>query len=325
MKKKLTTLCALAALFLCMNISADDTYPGLGWGYLGLGEGDYPRPFIDENFQNWTKTHTATEAFVKLGTAWLSTKYFDEDIAVPVYDAITGVDTGEKLMFKLIQCAVAPDFYSQYYYENQLDPTKWTEYSHSNVSKGYVELGRTAYSGAATQNGELIISKMEYIEGVQYSYASTGGNKRGFTLSKSTDDGNTWEIVRQETGNLTTSTSGYNVQESGYGIRFEDIIDTENVMLKFEIFAEQVLRIHDLKIYGKKGAPSGIDSNQIDAFSIKKINENVVLSEESDVEIYAISGQLIKTKQNCTTISISELPSGVYIVKASGNTQKIVK
>ena len=52
------------------------------------------------------------------------------------------------------------------------------------------------------------------------------------------------------------------------------------------------------------------------------------LKQNTDIQLYSASGQLLrkyKANSNQVAVSISQLPAGVYIVKANGVTYKITK
>lgn len=311
MRKNFTKIVMLAAagLFSIGGVLAQGTQgKGVGWGSTGE-VGNEPL-IVNENFQNWEKTHSvATQEIITAGgSAGVSSTWVDKTVYVP---AVT--DENVKIAIDLISCAVAPDFHSQYYYNDDMQ-----DFPKDLVSKGFVELGRTNYPPVAPSMGEFIIRNLEYVEGLQYSYTSSGGNKRGFELFMSVDDGATWTSIRHETGNFNTSTSGIDVQASGYGLRFEDAVYESNVSFKFTVSSinPQIVRLHDLKIYGSAGTGNSIELESGASFKIKNTKQEISLTANADVEIYSTTGTLVKAAQNATNLNITDLPSGVYVVKA---------
>lgn len=315
---------------MCLSSYAYDlTGGGTGWGVSGIAEAGYPI-IMNENFQNWTSytSITDTSVFVTGGTAACSSIWYPDttNIKVPVYSNST--KTGDSCALRLVSCAVAPSYWSQYHY----DPTK-TTYSSTLASKGYVEIGRTTSAPIAPSEGALITPVFSYVEGIQYSFSSTGGNKRGFTLWYSTDKGVTWTALRNETGS-TGGTGGVNLLASGYGILFEDLVELSNVMFKFTTCSTnvQIVKIHDLIVYGTYATTTaGVSSATSSSLQITTSQNYITTSQEANVNIYTISGSAVSSEKNVTEVSTENLPSGVYIVKATSvsdgsvKTVKIVK
>lgn len=311
MRKNFTKIVMLAVAGLFSIGGAFAQVGGIGWGNVGIGE--YPL-VINENFQNWPKTHSVAsqEIITAGGAASVSSAWQTASVTIPVYNNDT--DTGRKFALHLYNCAVAPDFYTQY----TLDDSK-QDFPKNLISKGFVELGRTTYAPVAPGSGELIIPKIDELEGIQYAYSSVGGVRRGFKLFKKEEGIDVdWVLVRNETGNANTSTSGTNVQASGYGLRFEELLSMENVSLKFTISDDtQIFRLHDLKVYGViADGNTSIEQENGASFKIRNTKQEVSLTANADVEIYSTTGTLVKAAQNVTTLNIADLSSGVYVVKA---------
>lgn len=322
MKRNFTKGLMMAAVALSVSVGMN----AQGWG-TGAIDGEYP-VVINENFQDWEHFHTTESANgePKGGLLGVASNWKSGKVAVPIYDGKTN-KTDKTFDLELTNYAVAPTFYTQYYYEGKDAAV------HTNVSKGFVELGRNSiYQPVAPANGELIIPQMEYIEGVQYSFSSTGGSKRGFVLFKSVDGGE-WEEVRLEGKDINTSTSGTNNEYSGYGLRYEDYVGEANVSLKFTIneVDPQTVRIHDLIVYGTIGEGQSIGNEFGDSFVIKNTKEKISLSTIADIQLVSTSGVVVKNANAVEELNINDLPSGVYIVKAteitSGaiQTKKILK
>ncbi len=222
------------------------------------------------------------------------------------------------------QCAFAPNWMPAYWYQDSVNELTIT--TPAEVSRGFVEISRE-YESWATINGHLIIdlSEVRFIEAIQFSHSSCGGNKRGFTLAASTDYGVTWDTVMVMTGNSTTSDpSGYDCQESARGMLWELglymgslVSPGDSVLLRFTKppgFV-QAVRLHDLKIYGE-GHSMGIGQTRVDRIKISVFNGFIRLSEPADIQVYGVNGMLVRQAQRVESLYIRDLPSGIYIVKA---------
>lgn len=327
--RKIFTKIGLVAAFGFFAVGSAFAQGAIGWGTIGLGE--YPL-VINENFQNWPKTHSvADQATIEGGhSTAISNTWQNGKVEIPVYNNET--NTGRTFALDLVSCAVAPQFYTEYWGNSSK-----TQYPKDLVSQGFVELGRTGNDPKAPTMGELIIPRLDFCEGLQYSYASAGGSKRGFKLLKSLDNGVTWEVVRHETGNISTSTSETNVDASGYGLRFEEMTYDFNVMYKFTISdapgsgGNQIVRIYDLRVYGEIAeGNTSIEAEKAASFTVNNSKQAIYFSSEADVQLYSVAGVMLKSAQNETILNIEDLPSGVYVVKATAQdgssvSKKIVK
>ena len=129
----------------------------------------------------------------------------------------------------------------------------------TGVSDGFIELKRY-YTGGTTPsvypgNGHITIGPLPYIDEIQYSTSSNGGTKRGFLLERSDDGGITWTIVRREAGNASLSTSGDNDIECSNGMQWQESnMAGFDCILRFSNYGGQMVRIHDLKIWGQGAA-----------------------------------------------------------------------
>jgi|WetSurMetagenome_2_1015567.scaffolds.fasta_scaffold09047_3 hypothetical protein len=99
---------------------------------------------------------------------------------------------------------------------------------------------------------------------------------------------------------------------------------------------EQIARIHDIIIYSKKAYASSsvptasiptdgiydentttsIKNTTATAFRLSIVDKTVTTSESASIDIYAVTGQLVKSVKNVQTLSLSTLPEGIYLIKA---------
>jgi hypothetical protein len=332
------SLCVVAGT---MTVSAQDLGTGTGWDVIGTSS----KLLINENFQGFKHFHSDehtnqgnsnsydVDGVIKYGYTNL-----DSTIKFP------GSELTAKYDFK--QCAFAPEWGVAYSIVQgtgeAADPNPTT----SRVSKGFVEISRNyqATGGALpTIKGHFIIDlrAVETVEVIQYTHSSTGGNRRGFMLEFSVDDSLTWDTLRFQPGNAWSSSftkdiftlektaNTFNCQPSANGMVWEDGIYTGNLMLRFSEAGGQTPRIHDLKVYGDLP----IDNSKVNPFEnnlkVFYSKGTVRVSKESSVSIYTLSGVKLKSEKGVRTLSIQELPSGIYIVKAenqgSVKSIKVVK
>ncbi len=89
--------------------------------------------------------------------------------------------------------------------------------------------------------------------------------------------------------------------------------------------------LYGIKVYVKtEGTNTGINTAASSNLKLSVANNELNLTEKADVHISSISGYSIQTYKQVENISINNLPSGVYIVKATSNqgetvTTKIIR
>jgi hypothetical protein len=333
MKARIFTL--LSALFLMGTLSSTaqlDIGTGVTWGTLSPSE----PLLLNENFQGYDFYHN--DLNTDMGN---SDHIYDTDGTTIIYGfknqtnevPIIGSDKG-KIKYTFYQCAFAPDWKAAWAFRDNGENTP-------NVSDGFVEISRkdSVYSTIPTVHGTLTVDlrEIEFVEVIQWSHSSTGGNKRGVMCEISINDGTTWDTLRYQPGNNwgfsftkdpTTgvkTSNGYRCDPSAYGMTWEDGIYTSNVMLRFGEAGGQTPRIHDLKVYGTYTPPTAIKEIKDSNIKISNYNRNVRISEPAKVAIYSITGNLVKMVENEQLISLETVPAGIYLVKASNGKQMNVK
>ena len=101
-------------------------------------------------------------------------------------------------------------------------------------------------------------------------------------------------------------------------------------MFSAESVENQAVRIHDFKVYGELPEdPGSVTNNMARSFNFTFSNNIISVSEEADVFVYEMSGKLVKKACNVRTLSLSDVPDGIWIVKAKNDRKsasiKIVK
>lgn len=304
---------------------------GVTWGELGASE----PLLLNENFQGFEQFHSdettdqgnSNNSYDTDGVT-LIYGYKNDSVEVPILGSQSG-----KITYIFDQCAFAPTWIAAWAFKNATDNTP-------NVSNGFVEVSRDygASGGyAPTIRGHFIVDlrEIEFVEVIQWTHSSCGGNKRGVMCQFSLDDGATWDTLRYQPGNTwslsftkdpTTgikTANGFRCDDSAYGMTWEDGIYASNVMLRFLEAGTQTPRIHDLKVYGTYTPPTSVtkmyNDDELRIYSAKKV---IHISEESDVEVYSIHGAMLKQINQTRKVVMKDLPEGVYIVKAKNQTKR---
>ncbi len=305
---------------------------GTGTGWDGLQPSS--SLLIDENFQGYEFFHT--DENTDEGNS-------DNSIDETTFEFISGykcdtteytlLESDQAVTFIFDSCAFAPEWYTAWGYRDALsadDLDNILLYQTENVSKGFVEVSRDAPYGVGSFRGYFIVDlrDLEYVEAIQYSHSSTGGNKRGIQVDFSLDDGATWDTLRYQPGNTWSesftkdiytgvkTSNGYRCDPSAYGMLWEDAIYESGIMLRFLECGGQTIRLHDFKVYGDlkdpKSAVKDVKENTIKVYSHNGIAR---LSEEANVNVYNLSGVQVKSLQNTSSVSLKEFPRGLYIFK----------
>ncbi len=338
MKEKIFTLIiALIAVF-GINAHAQNAGTGVPWGSLGLGGSPL---VLNEDFSGFEFFHTDANPDEGNSENVLdgdSIKYGYKNFSVEV--PILGA-TSRTITYEFYQCAFAPEWTVA---AEVLYPGSQT----MNVSNGFVEISRfdTIYSDIPTIAGYMIVDlrQLEFVEGIQWTHSSCGGNKRGVLCEISFDDGNTWDTLRYQPagsvfgysftkdfsmGEPVKTYNVYNCQPSASGMTWEELILMENVMLRFgqvipPAGAIQTPRIHDLRVYGD--FPTSANIIDKEGFKIYAAERKIHISEQANVAVYNISGALVRQANYTREIPMHDMPNGVYLVKAqSGKKLQTVK
>ncbi len=325
MKRWIFTL--LTAVFLTGTVSlfAQDLGTGIPWGTLAPGE----PLLLNENFRGFTHFHSRANANDSNSRNEVDgegnvTKWGYKNDSIEV--AILGSETG-KVGFGFYQCAFAPNWSTAYALRDSVN--SGTGSDTPGVSRGFVEISRK-YTSHNTVDGYFILDlrKIDFVEVLQYSHSSCGGTRRGLRLDFSLDNGATWDTLRYQPGDAWSNSftkdpgSGqktsntFNCTPSAYGMTWEEGIYAENVMLRFNIASNQALRIHDLKVYGTYTGQTGSKDVKADELKFYLAHRILRISEQSDVVVYNIAGQVVRTASQTRQLSLEGMPDGIYLVKA---------
>lgn len=336
MKAKIFTL--IICLFTGLTFTATaqlNLGTGVPWGTIGAGE-----PLVlNEDFTGFTFFHTDSNSDQgnsdnKYDTDGTTVIYgFKNDtVEVPILGSTAG-----KITYYFDQCAFAPEWNTAYDYKDGGGQTQ-------NVSNGFVEISREYPASGGNLpmiHGGFVVDlrALEFVEVIQWTHSSTGGNKRGVMCEFSVDDGASWDTLRYQPGTAfgysftkdpetgTKTDNGYRCDPSAYGMTWEDGIFTSNVMLRFGEAGGQTPRIHDLKVYGNYTPPTAVADMIQNDFRIFSANKKIIISEPADmINVYNITGSLVSNVVNSSRVVMDGFPEGIYIVKAQvGSKLKTTK
>lgn len=73
------------------------------------------------------------------------------------------------------------------------------------------------------------------------------------------------------------------------------------------------------------GSATGVSNVMADDNTINWDGNNVTLAKAADITLYNVSGMLVKKANNASTMSLDNVASGIYTVKAGKQTIKVVK
>jgi hypothetical protein len=330
--KKIYVLLTLSMILWNFNLYAQlNTSTGITWGELSPSE-----PLVlNENFQGFEFFHTdpntdagnSDNKFAEDGITIIY-GYKNDTVEVPIIGSASG-----KINYYFNQCAFAPAWKTAYAFQQEAENT-------ANVTNGFVEISRDYASNPPTVRGWFIVDlrALDFVEVIQWTHSSTGGNKRGVMCEFSVDNGTTWDTLRYQPGSnfglsftkdVTTrvkTSNGYRCDPSAFGMTWEDgIWSDQPIMLRFAEAGGQTPRIHDLKVYGNYTA-TAVNEIADNGLKIYSFNKKIRISEVADVVIYRIDGAIIKSAKNTNLVSLDEMPDGIYLVKAkAGNKYKTTK
>ncbi|MDP4276698.1 MAG: hypothetical protein Q8914_03595 [Bacteroidota bacterium] len=344
MKKQFTRFSLTALLvFGCYSLviaGNDNTawtipYPGMIWDEI-----------LSENFQNWPSTRTYSSDPLQCNATDRATNYNWTNIRIKR----TSGTSGFKANVYLHNCEIQPfcDTQSGTFYAIDTAVYPNAARDHIGLTNPGVSVGNITVLDTTTINevpydkGWVVVGQMMHIDLIQYTI-SNFGNKRGFRLEYSKDQGKTWVLIRNERGNnvndTINSTSRESLNNSPKGTVWEDQISLDDVMLRFSRANAnaQLFRIHDLRIYGiglledmnddafeansgiTWGEWMGVDKTKAGEQSIRFCNGIVNFSE---VPVWSkvsnLYGQTVRSYDDQQVINLTDLPKGVYFVRMCG-------
>ncbi|MGQ1948219.1 T9SS type A sorting domain-containing protein [Geofilum sp. OHC36d9] len=320
-------------LFFISNGLAQDTGTGTGWSEAGSSL------LLNLKFQNFEHFHSQADANSGNSRGVVNPELdpTDPEYITPGYmdlqetKSFIGSSSSVDLIF--YQCAFAPEWMTAYAYRDEV-AIPGTGFNTVGVSNGFVEISRE-YESQYTIPGyfEIDLGNLPYIEMIQYSHSSTGGNKRGLMVEFSLDNGVSWDTLRYQpdaayndafTKDIFTSEKTPNIYRcdpSSYGMLWEDKLYfspdpelNEHLKIRFSTAVSQSLRIHDFIVYGD--LPTALNPVLSQDLGISYTGDLVSVNEACDISIYSLTGTLIKHVEKARFVSVKDLVSGIYVIKA---------
>ena len=317
MKRRIFTLFSMALIAAGLCLFAQSPEGSTGWDNLQPAEQlvldmnfqEYPFFHSDENPDQGNSTYTEPE-----GVGYMDTAHF---VLVP--------GSSDTIFLDYYQCAFAPDWLAAWAYADTVDMP-------AGMTPGFVEISRY-YEKHSTVNGHFIIDlrQMEFVEVVQWSHSSCGGKRRGFTLEIIRINGTDTTVVdtlraQAEPASISIGDNATNFDclLSAYGMRWEDGVWDSDILLRFTKSMNylQAVRLHDLRVYGiPKNSNTSVNNIQASEIGIICTGRVIRLSETADIGIYSLSGALLKRADRVDHYAVTDLPDGMYIVRARTESQ----
>lgn len=224
---------------------------------------------------------------------------------------------------------------------------------------GFIELSRMGSAELKTppsRHGYIQIDSLPQVERIQWSYSSTSW-KRGVKADINYNDGAGWQPLRW----VASDYSSWEATFSEQGYQFEEVIGKHDdpssfISVRFRIWdgdsihnkvnandlslqeatysttmtpydQRQTVRIHQIKVFSgiiPDYVPSALPNAQSDLLSITRRSNQLFLSESAQLTIISIDGKVLFNQQ-CDNADISNLPQGIYILKAQNENGKILQ
>jgi hypothetical protein len=346
--KQHVTLMSLATLLL-LGIS--------GSLKAGNNETSWPTPFpiweeiFSDNFQKWTSTRTYSSDPLQCNMNNRATNFNWQNIRIK----LPAGNTPFYANLYLHNCEVQPfcDTQSGTFYaiDTAVYPNAARDHlglTNPGVSVGNITvLDGTTIGDSVYDQGWIVVGQMLHLDLIQYTI-SNFGNKRGFRLEYSTDQGQNWILIRNERGNSVSdtlnSTSLESLENSPKGTVWEDQISLDNAMLRFTRANAnpQLFRLHDLRIYGiglfedMNDAAFEANSGQVwpDWMGVSKTTVQPLswtshqgIINFSDIPSWSrvinLHGQTVLRFENQQVLNLTELPKGMYMLQVCGRNGRV--
>jgi len=264
---------------------------------------------IEEDFQDWEPTEDTDPADCEAGLVHEAENV--RQLELTVTEGTVDIDV------TLIKAGIAPDCDTKRF---ERDGTPSTE----GVSVGYVSLSKTELETDTI--GQFIFGPIHQIDSIRFAHSATGSN-RGIRIYKSSD-GETWERATDNEFNDSPDSQAGDIHTVA--------IDATNVYIKFTSGVDQTApdpvsqhsRLHDLWVWGEPGGGYvGVESLQQDELTICPIGSGLFRIEGdcAALVIYNTVGAVVysQTGNNLSTLDLSGVPKGVYIVQAKDRSGQL--
>jgi hypothetical protein len=266
-----------------------------------------------------------------------------------------------KKIFTIVSVALAVSVSAQTNLFKGSDFNNWTDFTDGVTASGYSvnaiatssPTGGVGGSGAlllgnntGTTNAYVFTSGADFnIAGAKYITIKVKGTSGGvsFNLGEvgSGKTGVTYNVPAGTTSDVTLTNSGSTNDYKGsinaanwITIKLDlagvDIVNNKTLSLKIQKGSTNALYVDDIQ---SDASLAVIDTNKSKTTLVRntKVNNEISFGEKANVKIYNVSGSLVKSAsvEKNTSLNVSSLPKGVYVVTGEVNgqsvSQKIVK
>ena len=266
-----------------------------------------------------------------------------------------------KKIFTIVSVALAVSVSAQTNLFKGSDFNNWTDFTDGVTASGYSvnaiatssPTGGVGGSGAlllgnntGTTNAYVFTSGADFnIAGAKYITIKVKGTSGGvsFNLGEvgSGKTGVTYNVPAGTTSDVTLTNSGSTNDYKGsinaanwITIKLDlagvDIVNNKVFSLKIQKSSTNALYVDDIQ---SDASLAVIDTNKSKTTLVRntKVNNEISFGEKANVKIYNVSGSLVKSAsvEKNTSLNVSSLPKGVYVVTGEVNgqsiSQKIVK
>ena len=266
-----------------------------------------------------------------------------------------------KKIFTIVSVALAVSVSAQTNLFKGSDFNNWTDFTDGVTASGYSvnaiatssPTGGVGGSGAlllgnntGTTNAYVFTSGTDFnIAGAKYITIKVKGTSGGvsFNLGEvgSGKTGVTYNVPAGTTSDVTLTNSGSTNDYKGsinaanwITIKLDlagvDIVNNKVFSLKIQKSSTNALYVDDIQ---SDASLAVIDTNKSKTTLVRntKVNNEISFGEKANVKIYNVSGSLVKSAsvEKNTSLNVSSLPKGIYVVTGEVNgqsiSQKIVK
>ncbi|NDW09687.1 T9SS type A sorting domain-containing protein [Dysgonomonas sp. 520] len=360
MKRKFTQISSFVVFLLAVSTSVNAQYHGNSdWS-----EKPDHALIYSTNFQDWYYEGATRSASADCGSGRIDRDNYDTFEMKGNVDAQQNMPNA-KITFFADYCQIQPtcDTQSgQLYTSNPGGVGSGDNLgaSWNNVSVGCMAIydnydGDRPNEAGVSGNGagSFVTSKIAKLGAIQYT-TSSYGKSRGFHLEigyLQEDNSVRWDTIRYTPKGAALrypeDMQTENMNESGRGMVWQENFTparTKNVFIRIRpvTHERQIVRLHDLKIYGEAENSDGSDAvnpNTLPVYNegsgignslaegVKIIGGNgfFTITEEADVNVYNMSGNSVKTITATTDIDLSDLANGAYIIKAITKSGVVTK
>lgn len=266
-----------------------------------------------------------------------------------------------KKIFTIVSVALAVSVSAQTNLFKGSDFNNWTDFTDGVTASGYSvnaiatssPTGGVGGSGAlllgnntGTTNAYVFTSGEDFnIAGAKYITIKVKGTSGGVSFNLGTvgsgKTGVTYNVPAGTTSDVTLTNSGSTNDYKGsinaanwITIKLDlagvDIVNNKTLSLKIQKGSTNALYVDDIQ---SDASLAVIDTNKYKTTLVRnsKVTNEITFGEKANIKIYNVSGSLVKSAsvEKNTSLNVSSLPKGVYVVTGEVNgqsiSQKIVK